>query len=81
MTYGRLYTPRGRGKLERFHGILTQELVGRVHFRSLSHFRREVYNWRAKYNRTRLHGGISWSRPHEVYHDPKLMSKKRVRGR
>jgi putative transposase len=32
VIYGRPYNARGRGKLERFHGILTQELVGRVHF-------------------------------------------------
>jgi putative transposase len=50
VIYGRPYNPRGRGKLERFHGILTQELVGRVRFRSLSHFRRELYLWRRKYN-------------------------------
>jgi transposase InsO family protein len=81
VIYGRPYNPRGRGKLERFHGILTQELVGRVHFRSLSHFRRELYIWRGKYNRTRLHGGIGWVTPHEAYHDRKLMSRKGVRGR
>lgn len=43
VSYGRPYHPRGRGRLERFHGSLTQELVGRIHFRSLSHFRRELY--------------------------------------
>ncbi len=80
VIYGRPYNPRGRGKLERFHGILTHELVGRVRFRSLSHFRRELYQWRGRYNRVRIHGGIGWATPHEVYHDPGLMSKKRVRG-
>ncbi len=79
VIYGRPYNPRGRGKLERFHGILAQELVGRVHFRSLSHFRRELYGWRGKYNRSRLHGGIGWATPHEAYNDPKLMSRKRIR--
>ena len=43
VIYGRPYNPRGRGKLERFHRILTQELVGRGRFRSLGHFRRELY--------------------------------------
>ena len=81
MIYGKPYNPRGRGKLERFHGILTQELVGRVHFRSLSHSRRELFQWRERYNRTRLHGGIGWTTPHEAYNNPKLMSKKRVRRR
>ncbi|MGI0129364.1 MAG: IS481 family transposase [Thermoplasmata archaeon] len=75
VIYGRPYNPRGRGKLERFHGILTQELVGRVHFRSLSHFRRELYGWRGRYNRTRIHGGIGWKTPAEVYNDRTLMSK------
>ena len=58
VIYGRPYHPRGRGKLERFHSILTQELVGRVRFRSLPHFRKELYAFRGKYNRVRLHGGI-----------------------
>jgi putative transposase len=75
VIYGRPYHPRGRGKLERFHGILTQELVGRVHFRPLSHFRREIRAWRAKYNGQRLHGGIGWKTPAEVYDDRALMSR------
>jgi putative transposase len=79
VIYGRPYNPRGRGKLERFHGILTQELVGRVHFRSLGHFRQELYRWRRGYNRTRLHGGIQWKTPAEVYNDRTLMRKRRVR--
>jgi transposase InsO family protein len=58
MIYGRPYHPRGRGTLERFHMVLTQELVGWVYFRSLSHFRRELYGWRRAYNRVRMHDGI-----------------------
>jgi putative transposase len=84
VIYGRPYHPRGRGKLERFHGILTQELVGRVHFRSLSHFRREIRAWRKKYNGSRLHGGIGWKTPAEVYSDRRLMSRaqlQRAKGR
>lgn len=81
VIYGRPYNPRDREKLERFHGILTQELVGRVRFRSLSHFRHELYDWRGRYNQTQLHGGIGWSTPHEADHDRKLMSMKRLRSR
>ena len=81
VIYGRPYNPRGRGALERFHDTLTQEVAGRVRFRSLSHFRREFYHWRGRYNRTRLHEGIGWATPQEVYHDRKLMSKKRVKAR
>lgn len=79
VIYGRPYNPRGRGKLERFHGILTQELVGRVRFRSLSHFRRELYRWRGKYNKARIHGGIGWKTPAEVYNDRRLMSRSRLK--
>ena len=81
VIYGRPYHPRGRGKLERFHGILTQELVGRVRFRSLGHFRRELYPFRRKYNHVRLHGGIGWKTPAEVYNDRRLMRRKRVTSR
>jgi putative transposase len=76
VIHGRPYNPQGRGKLERFHGILTQELVGRVRFRSLSHFRRELYRWRQQYNRQRLHGGIGWKTPAEIYLSPKLMQRR-----
>jgi putative transposase len=80
VIYGRPYHPRGRGKLERFHGILTQELVGRVHFRSLSHFGREIRAWRKKYNDSRLHGGIGGKTPAEVYSDRRLMSRAQLQG-
>jgi transposase InsO family protein len=79
VIYGRPYNPRGRGKLERFHGTLTQELVGRVRFPSLGHFRQMLYRWRREYNGRRIHGGIGWKTPTEVYDDRKLMSRKRVR--
>ena len=75
VIYGRPYHPRGRGKLERFHGTLTQELVGRVHLRSLSHFRRKLYDYRGRYYRERPHGGIGWKTPAETYLDPKLKSE------
>lgn len=78
MICGRSYNPRGRGKLERFHGILTQELVGRARFRSLGHFRRELYRWRQVSNRSRSHGGIGWKTPVEIPSDRKLMSPKRA---
>ena len=84
VVYGPPYHPRGRGQPERFHGIVTQELVGRVSFRPLSHFRLEIRAWRAKCTGSRLHGGIGWKTPAEVYVDRKLTSRKRLgkcRGR
>jgi hypothetical protein len=80
VIYGTPYHPKGREKLERFHGTLTQELVGRHRFRSLAHFRQKLYGYRGRYNRTPLHGGIGWKLPNEVYHDPKLMNRERVRS-
>lgn len=78
VIHGRPYNPRGRGKLERFHGTLFQELISRVRFRSLAHFRRELWLYRRQYNKARLHGGIAWRTPHEVYHDRRLMERVRI---
>jgi transposase InsO family protein len=77
IIYGRPYNPKGRGKLERFHGTLFGELISRKRFRSLTHFRRELWLFRRSYNRERLHGGIEWKTPAEVYNDRKLMRKGR----
>ena len=78
IIYGRPYNPRGRGKLERFHETLFQELISQVRFRSLSHFRRDLWLYRRQYNKLRLHGGIEWKTPAEVYHDRKLMRRQRI---
>ena len=78
IIYGRPYNPRGRGKLERFHKVLFLELIAQVRFRSLPHFRRELWLFRRSYNRERLHGGIDWKTPAEVYHDRRLMRRVRL---
>ncbi len=78
IIYGRPYNPRGRGKLERFHRTLYQELISQVRFRSLGHFRRELWLYRRRYNKLRLHGGIDWKTPSEVYHDRRLMRRVRI---
>ena len=78
IIYGRPYNPRGRGKLERFHETMFQELISQVRFRSLGHFRRELWWYRRRYNHRRLHGGIDWRTPAVVYHDRRLMRRARV---
>ena len=78
VIYGRPYNPRGRGKLERFHRTLYQELISQVRFLSLAHFRRELWLYRRRYNKLRLHGGIEWKTPAEVYHDRRLMRRVRI---
>ncbi len=79
IIYGRPYNPRGRGKLESFHGVLFRELISQKRFRSLPHFRRELWLFRRSYNKERLHGGIEWKTPAEVYNDRKLMRKAAIR--
>ncbi len=79
VIHGRPYHPRGRGKLERLHRTLSQELVGRVHFRSLSHCRRKIRVYRGRSNLPRLHGGIRWKTPVEISLDPKRKSEGAVR--
>jgi len=79
IIYGRPYNPRGRGKLENFHGVLFRELISQKRFRSLSHFKRELWLFRRGYNKERLHGGIEWKTPSEVYNDRKLMRKAAIK--
>ncbi|MGI0132501.1 MAG: integrase core domain-containing protein [Thermoplasmata archaeon] len=55
-------------------------MVGRVHFRSLSHFRGEIRAWRGEYNGSRLHGGIGWKTPSEVNFDRKVQRRVAYRG-
>ncbi|MCI4335656.1 MAG: integrase core domain-containing protein [Thermoplasmata archaeon] len=81
VNYRLPYDPRGRAKLERFRGILTQGLVEKGRFRSPSQLRRELFEWRGRHNRARIHGGIGWTTPYEACHDPKLTNKMRVRSR
>ena len=50
---GRPYHPRGRGKIERYHQTLYRELIALKEFRSLSHFRRELWNFDRRYNNWR----------------------------
>jgi transposase InsO family protein len=42
LIFGRPYNPRRRGKIERYHKTLYQELITLKEFRSLSHFKREL---------------------------------------
>jgi len=46
--------------------------------RSLGHHRRELGLYRRQCNKLRLHGGIEWKTPAEVYRDRKLMRRVRI---
>ncbi len=76
-VYGRPYHPRGRGKIERYHSVLWQELVTQVRFSSLSHFRKELRKFDRRYNHWRKNQTLGWKTPASVYNDRKYFNKKR----
>jgi len=75
LIFGKPYHPRGRGKIEKYHGALYQELICRKEFRSLSHFRRELWKFDHKYNHWRKQEILGWLTPAEVYFNPKYFNK------
>jgi putative transposase len=74
-VYGRPYHPRGRGKIERYHSVLWQELVTQTRFSSLSHFKRELRRFDRKYNYWRKNQTLGWKTPASVYNDKKYFNK------
>src|SRR5487761_1950990 len=75
-VYGKPYHPRGRGKIERYHSVLWQELVTQVRFSSLSHFRKELRKFDRRYNHWRKNQTLGWKTPVSVYHDSRYLNKK-----
>ena len=75
LIFGRPYNPKGRGKLERFHKVLHDELISQIRFQLLSHFKRQLWLFRRKYNNERLQGAIGWVTPSEIYYDRRLMNE------
>lgn len=45
LIYGKPHNPRGRGKIENYHRALYRELICLKEFKSLSHFRRELWRF------------------------------------
>ena len=74
--YGRPYHPRGRGKIERYHEVLYRELISRVHFSSLPHFRRELRKFDRRYNYWRKSQALGWKTPASIYFDSKYFNKR-----
>jgi hypothetical protein len=69
LVFGRPYNPRGRGKIERYHRTLYQELISLKVFHSLSHFKRELWNFDQQYNNWRKQEILGWTTPTSVYHN------------
>jgi transposase InsO family protein len=77
LIFGRPYNPRGRGKIERYHKTLYQELICLKEFRSLSHYRRELWNFDQQYNYWRKQEILDWMTPASVYHNKINFNKNR----
>ncbi|MDP2798232.1 MAG: integrase core domain-containing protein [Methanoregula sp.] len=75
--YGRPRNPRGRGKIESYHKILYRELICRMKFRSLSHFRQELRKFDERYNNWRKQEIIGWQTPTSVYNNEMNFNKNR----
>ena len=77
LIFGRPYNPRRRGKIERYHKALYQELICLKEFRSLSHFKRELWNFDQQYNYWRKQEILDWMTPASVYHNEINFNKNR----
>jgi transposase InsO family protein len=63
LIFQKPYHPRGRGKIERYHKTLYRELIVLKEFRSLSHFRRELWIIDQLYNNWRKQEILGWMTP------------------
>jgi len=77
LILGRPFNPRGRGKIERYHKTLYQELIALKEFRSLSHFKRELRNFDQQYNNWRKQEILDWMTPALVYNNKINFNKDR----
>lgn len=75
LIFGKPHNPRGRGKIERYHKVLYQELISRINFKSLSHFRQELWRFDQKYNNWRKQEILSWQTPASVYNNPTYFNR------
>lgn len=77
LIFGKPYHPRGRGKIERYHGSLYRELILLVNFKSLSHFRKELRKHDSRYNNWRKHQELGWNTPANIYNNKSYFNKRR----
>ena len=77
LIYGKPHNPRARGKVERYHSTLYQELIRAVRFKSLAHFRKLLWKFDEKYNYWRKHEALGWQTPASVYLNKRYFNKKK----
>jgi transposase InsO family protein len=73
--FGKPYHPQGRGKIERYHKALWEELITQVRFTSLAHFKRELRRFDRRYNYWRKSQPLGWKTPAEIYNDSTYFNK------
>jgi putative transposase len=81
LIFGRPYHPKGRGKIEGYHKILWRELISRVAFSSLAHFKKELRKFDRRYNEWRKQEPLGWNTPASIYFDSRYFNKKRTSRR
>lgn len=67
VIHSRPYHPQGRGKNERFHRTLNQEVLALKRLADQKAAQREFDRWRDVYNFERPHEGIAYETPSERY--------------
>ena len=77
LIFGKPYHPRGRGKIEAYHKILYRELISLKQFKSLTHFKKELWKFDHKYNHWRKQEILDWQTPASVYFNEKYFNKGR----
>ena len=75
MIFGKPYHPRGRGKIEAYHKALYRELILKIRFKSLEHFKQELRKFDKKYSQWRKQEIHGWKTPASIYHDPRYFNK------
>ena len=62
--YTKPYRPQTNGKVERFWRTLNEDLIDGTHFESIDHFKKELEEYLAYYNKLRPHQALDGKTPH-----------------
>lgn len=81
LIFGRPYNARARGKIEAYHKALYRELIALKTFRSLSHFRKELWKFDKKYNNWRKQEILGWRTAASVYFDKRYFNKQKQKAK
>ena len=65
--HGRIMHPQTQGKVERFHRTMKYEFLNGRQFRDINDVRKQMEQWRIKYNEERPHLALNSKTPAEIY--------------